>query len=98
MEGVMPKKSPERSCAICRIKQSKRDLTRIVRAEDGTVSIDPTGKKPGRGTYICHSRSCIEKMAKTSQLDHALKVEISQEDKEKLQTILLYIEKNDERE
>ncbi len=85
----MPKKPPERSCAICRTKLPKRELTRIVRAEDGTVSIDPTGKKPGRGTYICHQQSCIERMSKTGQLDHALKVDISKEDKERLQASLL---------
>lgn len=60
----MPKRRPDhipmRTCAACREVRPKRSLTRIVRAPDGTVAIDPTGKMAGRGTYICDDPACRE--------------------------------------
>ncbi len=60
----MPKRSPDpvpmRTCAACRTVRPKRSMTRVVRAADGTVAIDPTGKAAGRGTYICDDPACRE--------------------------------------
>lgn len=72
----MPKKTVLRSCAVCREKKEKRELLRIVRRPTGEVEIDPTGKKSGRGAYICLNDACIESAKKTKKLDNALKTEV----------------------
>ncbi len=60
----MPKRRPDhvpmRTCAACRTVRPKRSMTRVVRAADGTVAIDATGKAAGRGTYICDDPACRE--------------------------------------
>jgi predicted RNA-binding protein YlxR (DUF448 family) len=60
----MPKRRPDhvpmRTCAVCREVKPKRSMTRVVRAADGSVSIDPTGKAAGRGTYVCEDPACRE--------------------------------------
>lgn len=69
----MPKKPILRSCAICREKKEKNELLRIVRLPDGTVEVDPSGKKPGRGAYICKNEKCIKNAQTHHRLDGALK-------------------------
>ena len=69
----MPKKPILRSCAICREKKEKNELLRIVRLPEGTVEVDPSGKKPGRGAYICKNEKCIKNAQKHHRLDGALK-------------------------
>ena len=58
----MPKRRPShvplRSCAVCRTVQPKRDLTRVVRTPEGEVRLDPGGRAPGRGTYVCAQAAC----------------------------------------
>ena len=71
-----PRHTPQRSCVICRAKTDKRRLTRIVRTPDQVVLLDPTGKKNGRGAYICDRAECWEKMQTTSLLDRALEMTI----------------------
>jgi predicted RNA-binding protein YlxR (DUF448 family) len=60
----MPKRRPEhqplRTCAVCREVHPKRSMTRLVRRADGTVAADPSGKAPGRGTYLCDQAACRE--------------------------------------
>ena len=56
---MKPKKIPMRMCVGCRESKPKRELIRVVRAPDGTVSMDPGGKKPGRGAYVCRQESCL---------------------------------------
>lgn len=69
---------------VCREKRDKRVLTRIVNnSEDGLV-IDPSGKKNGRGAYICDQLTCWEKMKSSQVLDKALRVTISPEIREQL--------------
>ncbi len=58
------KKVPQRMCVACRGSFDKRSLLRIVRAPDGSVSVDTTGKKSGRGAYICGNEKCLQKCAK----------------------------------
>jgi len=65
---------PQRTCVGCRAVQTKRQLMRVVRAPDGHVQIDPTGKRNGRGAYVHERRSCWEQ-ALRGRLGHALKVE-----------------------
>jgi predicted RNA-binding protein YlxR (DUF448 family) len=60
----MPKRRPEhqplRTCAVCRDIHPKRSMSRLVRRSDGSVAVDPTGKAPGRGTYLCDQAACRE--------------------------------------
>ena len=60
----MPKRRPEhqplRTCAVCREVHPKRSMTRLVRRADGSVAADPSGKAPGRGTYLCDQAACRE--------------------------------------
>ena len=67
---------PERQCMGCNEKKPKPDLLRVVRAPDGSVSLDFTGKKSGRGAYICRSVACLKKARKTGRLSRSLECEI----------------------
>lgn len=73
------KKVPMRSCVSCRECKDKRDLIRIVKTLEGTVEVDLTGKKNGRGAYVCNSRECFEKLKKTHGLDRAFKENLPNE-------------------
>ena len=73
---------PQRTCVGCRQVLPKRSLVRIVRTQDG-VSVDLSGKKPGRGAYLHDRRSCWE-LGLKSALAHALKTEITAKDQEEL--------------
>ena len=75
---------PQRTCAVCRKVMGKKELVRLVRTPGGKVEIDTTGKKEGRGTYLCRDRACWDKIAKGKQLEHALRSEIDQGNLEEL--------------
>lgn len=72
------KKIPMRKCVACEENKAKNDLIRIVNNKEEGVSIDPTGKKNGRGAYICIDSSCVELAKKNRRLEHALKTEITE--------------------
>ena len=72
----MPKKIPMRMCVGCREMKPKRELIRVVRSQDGNVTVDFTGKAAGRGAYVCRSVECLERAIKTRGLDRALEHEI----------------------
>lgn len=69
---VRPRRIPMRTCVGCREERPKRELLRIVRSPDGTVDFDPTGKRSGRGAYICPKRECLEAARRGRQLERAL--------------------------
>ncbi len=71
-----PKHVPQRTCIACREKGDKRGLIRIVRSPDGEVAIDPTGKRNGRGAYLCHKPECWRKALDTPILARALNADI----------------------
>ncbi len=75
----MPKKIPQRTCMACQEKKDKRELVRIVRSPEGEISVDLTGKKPGRGAYICPNLECLQKVIKSKRLERSLETTISQE-------------------
>ena len=75
----MPKKVPQRTCMGCQAKKEKRELVRIVRSPAGEISVDMTGKKPGRGAYICPDLECLNKVVKSKRLERSLETAISQE-------------------
>ncbi len=80
----MPKKIPMRMCVGCRTMFPKKELLRIVRSPEGEVSIDPIGKKSGRGAYVCRQESCLLRAIKQRQLDRALETPIGPEVTEQL--------------
>ncbi len=82
--GRRPKHVPQRTCIGCRTTSAKREFVRIVRTPDGRVEVDPTGKKPGRGAYLCRQRSCWEVALKRDLVSRALKVSLQPEDREAL--------------
>ncbi len=74
-------KVPQRTCVACRQTNAKRQLVRIVRATDGSVTIDPSGKRSGRGAYLCESPECWRAALERGVLPRALKIEsIPEED------------------
>ena len=75
----MPKKIPQRTCMGCQAKKDKRELVRIVRSPEGEISVDLTGKKPGRGAYICPDLECLNKVVKSKRLERSLETVISEE-------------------
>ena len=70
------RKLPLRMCLGCRESKSKRELVRIVRTPQGEVELDFTGKKSGRGAYICPSAVCLQKALKGKSLARSLEVPI----------------------
>ena len=77
---------PQRTCVGCRVVLAKRQMLRIVRTVDG-VRVDPTGKLAGRGAYLHDKRSCWERGLKGT-LAHALKTELSNDDRVRLETFM----------
>ena len=73
------KKIPLRKCIGCNTSKDKRELIRVVRNAEGEISIDTTGKKPGRGAYICKDAECLKLAKKGKKLDKAFEVAISDE-------------------
>jgi len=79
------KKIPERRCVGCGETKEKKALIRVVRTPEGEVVLDVTGKKSGRGAYICHSLSCFKKARKSKRFETNLSVEIPDEIYDKLE-------------
>lgn len=75
----MQKKIPMRQCLGCREMKPKRELIRVVRSPEGSISIDGKGKAPGRGAYICPSSECLKRAIKAKAISRAFELEIPQE-------------------
>ena len=73
------KKVPMRMCVGCREMKPKKELLRVVRSPEGTVSIDTTGRKPGRGAYVCRSAACLKCAIKQKQLERAFECPLGEE-------------------
>ena len=73
------KKVPMRMCLGCREMKPKKELLRVVRSPEGAVSIDLTGRKPGRGAYVCHSAECLKRAIKQKQLERAFGCALGEE-------------------
>jgi hypothetical protein len=78
------KKQPQRLCIGCGIQKTKKEMLRIVKTEGTQISIDETGKKNGRGAYICKDVDCMRKLQKNRGLDKSFKMSISKDVYEKL--------------
>ena len=75
----MQKKIPQRQCMGCRERKAKKDMIRVVRGTDGTVSLDFSGKLNGRGAYICPDPACLKKAQKAKSLERSLEVPIPEQ-------------------
>ncbi|MFQ9509865.1 MAG: RNase P modulator RnpM [Lachnospiraceae bacterium] len=73
------KKVPLRQCVGCSEMKSKKEMVRVLKTAENEILIDATGKKNGRGAYICKSMSCFEKAKKTKGLERSLKTTISED-------------------
>ena len=73
------KKIPMRKCVACGKNIPKKELLRIVNNKEEGILVDPTGKKNGRGAYICNSLECVELAKKNNNLSHSLNVEINED-------------------
>ena len=73
------KKIPQRKCTGCGQSFPKKDLIRVVRSPEGEVSLDFTGKKSGRGAYVCKRSQCFKKARKANRFRTNLECEISEE-------------------
>ena len=75
----MQKKIPQRQCMGCRERKPKREMLRVVRGTDGTVSLDFSGKVNGRGAYVCPDAECLKKAQKSRALERCLETAIPQD-------------------
>ena len=73
-----PQKIPMRKCLGCGEMKPKKELIRAVRSPEGEVSLDLTGKKNGRGAYICHDRGCLTKAIKAKRFERAFGCAVEQ--------------------
>ena len=76
---------PMRKCTGCNEMKPKKELVRVVRSPEGEVSLDLTGKKPGRGAYVCRDAACLSKARKASRLERAFSCEIPAEVYERIE-------------
>jgi predicted RNA-binding protein YlxR (DUF448 family) len=86
-KGINPtsvKHIPQRTCIACGRVRPKRELVRLVRVSGGGVEVDPSGKRAGRGAYLCPAAGCWEAGLKKGRLEHTLRTALSQDNREQL--------------
>jgi len=84
---VLERKKTIRTCVSCRTSSEKKALLRVVKTANGEVLIDPSGKTPGRGAYLCGAKECAARALKTNKLGRALRCEIPEEIRTQLENI-----------
>ena len=82
--AVQAKKVPLRKCTGCQEMKSKKEMMRILRTAEGEIALDTTGRKNGRGAYVCRSMECFEKAVKSKGLERSLKCRVPEEAYESL--------------
>ena len=75
--NVKPKKIPMRQCLGCNEHKPKKEMLRVLRTPEGEILLDFTGKKSGRGAYICYDAKCLKKARKSKRIDNNLGVNIT---------------------
>lgn len=75
----MAKKIPMRQCVGCGEMKNKKDMMRVLRSTEGSIVLDMTGRKNGRGAYLCMSKECLTKARKNKGLERSFKMSIPQE-------------------
>lgn len=94
---MRPVKSHIRTCLGCGREAEKRDLVRIVRSPEGEVFVDPSGKKSGRGAYVCAQETCLEAAIRKGRIGHALRATVKEDDIERLRREFEQIAQSDAR-
>lgn len=79
MQNRPEKRVPQRKCVGCGEMIGKKGAVRVVRDKDGNFSVDPTGKKSGRGAYICNDMKCLELALKGKKLERSFKCRVPEE-------------------
>ena len=80
----MARRPPTRTCIACGTAGDKRTLLRVVRTPEGGVELDASGRKPGRGAYLCLDEACFEKASAKHLLDAKLRIKVAEEDYRRL--------------
>ena len=80
----MNKKIPMRQCVGCGSMKTKKEMMRVLKTAEEGIILDTTGKKNGRGAYICHDENCLKMAIKAKRLEHAFECQISDEIYERL--------------
>ena len=75
----MAKKIPLRQCVGCGEMKGKKEMLRVLKTPEGEICLDTTGKKNGRGAYICRQKECLQKARKNKGLERSFKMSISPE-------------------
>ena len=83
------KKKPLRTCMACNEQKEKKELLRIVKSKEGIIEPDLTGKKNGRGAYICKNEECLNKLIKSKRLERIFEKEISSELYESIRGVII---------
>ena len=73
------KHQPLRMCIVCRTRKEKDDLLKLVKTKNNEIEMDFSGKKEGRGVYICYSEDCIQKLKKQKSLNRAFSMNVPDE-------------------
>lgn len=73
------KKVPMRQCIGCQEMKSKKEMIRVIRTPEGEICIDITGRKNGRGAYVCRDLACLKKAAKNHGIERSLKMQIPED-------------------
>jgi predicted RNA-binding protein YlxR (DUF448 family) len=82
MMKAKSKHLPQRTCIACKQIKEKKALIRLVRAENGAAKVDISGKKPGRGAYLCPNKVCWELALKKNRLEYALRTKLSNDNRQ----------------
>ena len=88
----MAKKIPLRQCLGCREMIAKQDMIRIIKSPEGPFSLDDTGRKNGRGAYVCRSGECLQKAIKSKELERSFQTTVPDEVYEVLKEELARLE------
>jgi predicted RNA-binding protein YlxR (DUF448 family) len=78
------KHKPQRTCVACRQVKDKQELVRLVKTSDNLVEVDISGRKPGRGSYLCRSKECWETGLNSNRLEYNLRTVLTPENREQL--------------
>ena len=98
MKEIWNKDGTEQTCPPSKMygvpgNENKKEMLRILRTAEGEILLDISGKKNGRGAYVCRSRECFEKAVKNKGLERSLKIKIPEETYESLKKEIESIEK-----
>ncbi|MCR5618317.1 MAG: YlxR family protein [Clostridiales bacterium] len=83
------KKKPQRMCVSCKTRADKKDLLRVVLLQSGDIAYDPSGRLPGRGSYLCRKEECIMAELKAHRLSKGLRHQVDEDELKKIADMIL---------